>query len=114
MARITFVTNANRVVEAADGGTLLHASLRHQGGIPFKCAGGKCGTCRCHIESGGENLGDVSPRERVHLTDDEIADGWRMACQTLVKGGEVSVSWIPLAERAGKSPASSGGSLADA
>ncbi len=99
MARITFVTNANRVVEAADGGTLLHASLRHQGGIPFKCAGGKCGTCRCHIESGRENLGDVNPKERVHLTDEEIAGGWRMACQTVVKGGEVSVSWVPLAER---------------
>ena len=46
MARITFVTNANRVVEAADGGTLLHASLRHQGGIPFKCGGGICGNRR--------------------------------------------------------------------
>jgi pimeloyl-ACP methyl ester carboxylesterase/ferredoxin len=99
MARITFVTNANKVVEAADGGTLLHASLRHQGGIPFKCAGGKCGTCRCHVDAGRENLGPVNAKERTHLTDDEFADGWRMACQAIVKGGEVSVSWIPLADR---------------
>lgn len=99
MARITFVTNAGKVVEAADGGTLLHASLRHQGGIPFKCAGGKCGTCRCHIDAGRENLGPVNVKERTHLTDEEFADGWRMACQTIVTGGEVSVSWIPLAER---------------
>ncbi len=100
MARITFVTNGGKVVEAADGGTLLHASLRHQGGIPFKCAGGKCGTCRCHIDAGRENLGPVNVKERTHLTDDEFADGWRMACQTIVNTGEVSVSWIPLAERA--------------
>lgn len=99
MARITFVTNNARVVEANDGGTLLHASLRHQGGIPFKCAGGKCGTCRCHIDAGGENLGEVNAKERVHLTDEEVAQGWRMACQAIVKSGEVSVSWIPLAER---------------
>ncbi len=99
MARITFVTGGGKVVEANDGGTLLHASLRHQGGIPFKCAGGKCGTCRCHIDAGAENLGDINPRERAHLTDDDFAQGWRMACQTIVKGGEVSVSWVPLAER---------------
>ena len=31
---------------------LLRVSLREKGGIPFKCGGGLCGTCRCRIEHG--------------------------------------------------------------
>jgi ferredoxin len=100
MARITFVTNGNKAVEAPDDSNLLRISLREKGGIPFKCGGGKCGTCRCRIESGLENTDAVKPKERDHLTEADLAAGWRMACQTFVKRGEVSVSWVPLADRA--------------
>lgn len=95
MARITFVTNGNKVVQAADDSSLLRVSLREKGGIPFKCGAGNCGTCRCHIDSGIENTDAVKAKERQHLTEAEIAAGWRMACQTFVKSGDVKVSWIP-------------------
>jgi ferredoxin len=92
MSQITFITNDNKVVEAPSNSNLLRVSLREKGGIPFKCGGGLCGTCRCKIESGIENTDTIKPKEKRHLTDEDIAQGFRMACQTFVDG-DISVSW---------------------
>lgn len=92
MFTITFVTNGNKTVEVAEMSNLLRVSLRQQGGIPFKCGGGICGTCRCHIDAGIEHTDKVKNKERKHLTDADLAAGYRMACQTFVSG-DVSVSW---------------------
>ncbi len=105
MIEITFVTNGGKVVSAPENSNLLRVSLREKGGIPFKCGGGLCGTCRCRIESGLEHTDAIKPKERKHLTDDEFAQGWRMACQTFLNG-DVSVSWVPLAQRAPLAPRS--------
>jgi hypothetical protein len=35
----------------------------------------------------------VKPKERNHLTEEDLANGYRMACQTFIVKGEVSVSW---------------------
>jgi ferredoxin len=91
---VTFVTNDGKKVAASPGSNLLRVSLREKGGIPFRCGGGLCGTCRCHIEQGAENLDAVKTKERKHLTDADLANGFRMACQTFVNG-DVSVSWLP-------------------
>ena len=93
MPQITFVTNANKVVNAPENSNLLRISLREKGGIPFKCGGGLCGTCRCLIEKGIENTDEVKPKERNHLTEEDLKQGYRMACQTFVVG-DVSVSWV--------------------
>lgn len=92
MIRITFVTNQGKTAELAENTNLLRASLRAQGGIPFKCGGGLCGTCKCTIESGRENVDDIKPKERKHLTEEQLAQGRRLACQTFVHG-DISVSW---------------------
>lgn len=92
MISITFISNGGKVVQAPADSNLLRVSLRSQGGIPFKCGGGVCGTCKCRIEQGQENLDDVKAKERKHLNDDELRNGFRMACQTFLKG-DVSVSW---------------------
>jgi Na+-transporting NADH:ubiquinone oxidoreductase subunit NqrF len=34
----------------------------------------------------------VKPKERKHLTDEQLAQGWRMACQTFVHG-DIAVTW---------------------
>lgn len=93
MIRVVFATNDERVVEVPEPGLLLRISIRHQGGIPFKCGGGLCGTCRCRIEEGLEHCGEIKDRERRHLTDADFANGHRMACQTMISG-DVRVSWI--------------------
>jgi len=98
MIKVTFITNNGKTAEAPENSNLLRVSLREQGGIPFKCGGGICGTCRCRIESGLENTDAIKPKERKHLTEEDFRQGYRMACQTFLNG-DVSVSWIPLAER---------------
>ncbi len=106
MPRITFITNNRLTVEAPDNSNLLRVSLRERGGIPFKCGGGLCGTCRCRIESGIEHTDAIKPKERKHLSEDEFSAGYRMACQTFVHG-DVAVSWVPLADR-GAAPVKAG------
>ncbi|SUA89494.1 Ferredoxin [Pandoraea pulmonicola] len=92
MVQITFITNGGKVVEAPPNSNLLRVSLREKGGIPFKCGGGLCGTCRCRVEQGREHTDEVKQKERRHLSPDDLANGYRMACQTFVNGN-VSVSW---------------------
>jgi ferredoxin len=104
MITITFVTNGNKTVTAEENSNLLRVSLRQQGGIPFKCGGGICGTCRCHIDAGLENTDKVKNKERKHLTDADLAAGFRMACQTFVTG-DVSVSWKVVEKGAPTRPA---------
>jgi ferredoxin len=110
MIKVTFISNNGKTVEAPENSNLLRVSLREQGGIPFKCGGGLCGTCRCRIESGLENTDAIKPKERKHLTEDDFRNGYRMACQTFLNG-DVGVSWTPLAER-GASSNQTGGSAA--
>ena len=98
---ITFLTNGGKVAVAAVNSNLLRVSLREQGGIPFKCGGGVCGTCKCRIEAGLENTDEIKPKERKHLTPEDFQNGYRMACQTFVRG-DISVSWQP---KKGASPA---------
>ncbi|MBX9841078.1 MAG: 2Fe-2S iron-sulfur cluster binding domain-containing protein [Xanthobacteraceae bacterium] len=93
MIEVTFLTNGGKVVTAPENTNLLRLSLREKGGIPFKCGGGLCGTCKCLIEKGIENTDAVKPKERKHLTDAQLQQGYRMACQTFLNGS-VSVSWL--------------------
>jgi ferredoxin len=95
MIEITFLTNNAKVVTAAENSNLLRVSLREQGGIPFKCGGGICGTCKCKIEHGIWNTDEVKAKERKHLSEEQIREGYRMACQTFILKGDVKVSWQP-------------------
>jgi ferredoxin len=98
MIQITFLTNGDKTASAPTNSNLLRVSLREQGGIPFKCGGGLCGTCKCKIENGIEHTDAVKAKERKHLSDEDLKAGYRMACQTFLNG-DVSVSWVPLADR---------------
>ncbi len=92
MINITFVSNNEKVVSAPENSNLLRVSIKEQGGIPFKCGGGLCGTCKCRIEEGLENTDKIKPKERKHLKTEDFEAGYRMACQTFVTGN-VRVSW---------------------
>jgi ferredoxin len=98
MVQVTFITNNGKIATAPENSNLLRVSLREKGGIPFKCGGGLCGTCKCLIEKGIENTDAIKDKERKHLTEADFARGHRMACQTFIIG-DVSVSWVPLADR---------------
>ena len=92
MPQITFANNNSLQVQAPDNSNLLRVSLREKGGIPFKCGGGLCGTCKCQIVQGREHTDAIKAKERKHCTEDEFAQGYRLACQTFVQG-DVSVAW---------------------
>jgi len=94
MIEVTFLTNGGKTVTAPESSNLLRVSLREKGGIPFICGGGICETCKCRIEKGLENTDAIKPKERKHLTEEQFAAGYRMACQTFLNG-DVSVSWTP-------------------
>jgi len=98
MITVTFITNDNKVAMAPENSNLLRVSLREKGGIPFKCGGGLCGTCKCRIEQGIANTDAIKDKEKKHLSAEDFAAGYRMACQTFLNG-DVSVSWVPLAQR---------------
>ena len=101
MIQVTFLTNGGKTVEAPENSNLLRVSLREKGGIPFKCGGGLCGTCKCRIEQGRENTDAIKSKERKHLTEEQFAEGWRMACQTFIVSGAIAVSWPPPSPKPG-------------
>ncbi|MGH7052180.1 MAG: 2Fe-2S iron-sulfur cluster-binding protein [Acetobacteraceae bacterium] len=105
---VIFISNGMKTVSAPENSNLLRISLREGGGIPFKCGGGLCGTCKCRIEAGLEHTDAVKPKERKHLSEADIARGYRMACQTFVRG-HIEVSW---AARDPSAPAFGGASTA--
>ena len=92
MPTIEFRTSG-RTVELGDGEevNLLRTSIRHDCGVPYKCASGNCGTDRVLVERGAEHLSRIRPKERDRLGDD-VDRGYRLACQTYVSG-DVTVSW---------------------
>lgn len=54
-------------------------------GMPFGCTEGLCGTCRCTIVDGMQNLEPLNDREM----DMGLEDGERLACQCVVISGSV-------------------------
>lgn len=82
-ARLT--VNGEQVIESSLGGKVL-AALSN-GGIhpPTSCGGvGTCGLCRVQVT--GETADDALPTERAQLSAAAIADGYRLACQVVVRG----------------------------
>ncbi|MGZ4031501.1 MAG: 2Fe-2S iron-sulfur cluster-binding protein [Tumebacillaceae bacterium] len=86
---------SNKSVELPDGESysLLRESIRNEAGIPYKCGGGLCGTCRVRVEAGAEHLTKVRKPE-INKLGDDIENGYRLACQTFTTG-DCTLSWDP-------------------
>ncbi len=71
----------------APGTTLLAAA--HWAGTPVDstCGGyGTCGLCRVRVLEGGV---PASLEDSQHISEDELADGWRLACRVELEGDVV-------------------------
>lgn len=55
---------------------------------PFACKAGVCATCRARVTAG-----EVSMAARYGLTDEEIAAGYILTCQSVPKGAGVAVDY---------------------
>ena len=71
--------------------TMLETARR--GGLrpPFSCEAGNCATCMAFLKSGS-----VTMRANNALTDDEVAEGWILTCQSLPSGQDVVVEYEAL------------------
>lgn len=92
MPVITFISNDNKKIEVPEQSNMLRNSMRYEGGIPFRCGGGLCGTCKVKIEEGLEHTDKVKKHELKHLGEELISQGYRLACQTFING-DVKISW---------------------
>jgi uncharacterized 2Fe-2S/4Fe-4S cluster protein (DUF4445 family) len=70
-----------RRVRMSVGRTLLDATLAARLEVSNVCAGrGVCGKCRLEIVSGGENVSPVTDLERMSISEQDIEQGFRVAC----------------------------------
>ena len=81
--KVTITINDDKRL-TVDSGASLSATLGEQGiHLPSACGGkGSCGQCRCRVVKGG---GSILPTEVGFFSRKEIAEGWRLGCQTKVK-----------------------------
>ncbi|MFQ6090858.1 MAG: 2Fe-2S iron-sulfur cluster-binding protein, partial [Candidatus Bipolaricaulia bacterium] len=78
---ITISPQGDRL-KGREGENLFHLLAGHDYPIPSVCGGlGTCGKCKVLIHDG---LKPPTESEQVHLAQEELAQGWRLACQQRV------------------------------
>ena len=83
------VTIDGRTRRIAFDGTNILDSARASGlPAPFACKAGVCATCRARVTAG-----EVSMAARYGLSDQEIAAGYVLTCQSVPKGEGVAVDY---------------------
>jgi NAD(P)H-flavin reductase/ferredoxin len=82
--------HSKRSIEADEGEWLFDVAERAEGGIPFACKAGACGTCATEVVSGRESLGKQTAREVRTLNasglDPEV---FRLPCLCELEGDVV-------------------------
>jgi len=73
---------------AFDGSNILDAARASGLLAPFACKAGVCATCRARVTAG-----EVTMAARYGLTDEEIAAGYVLTCQSVPKGAGVAVDY---------------------
>ncbi len=68
--------------------------------IESLCGGeGKCGKCKVVIEKGENNLNPLTNSEKNLMSNQEIEDNFRLACEAKIKSGEIDVRVPDLSRR---------------
>jgi 3-ketosteroid 9alpha-monooxygenase subunit B len=67
---------------------MLDVMLDHGLDAPFSCRQGMCGACTCRLEEG-----EVTMIENDVLDDEDLADGYILACQALPVSETVRISY---------------------
>lgn len=97
---VTFEPEGKTVSDASH--TLLELAQSADIGLRGECGGkGGCGKCRVQIVKLNGELNAPTKSEQFHLTDDQIAAGYRLGCQTRLLSGTCTV-YIPPESRTGR------------
>ncbi len=81
-------------VEAEEGMSLLDLAIKHDLDWAFSCTRGTCARCRCFIEEGAALLEDVTDGEWDRMTPEEFEQGYRLACQAVIKSDAGSIKAV--------------------
>ncbi|MBF0105073.1 MAG: (2Fe-2S)-binding protein [Deltaproteobacteria bacterium] len=86
MPTINFLYD-RKSIEVSSGTTMQEAADTAGATIPFGCRMGSCGSCRCLIKKGSENV-NAPTNEEVELFDNltSVGNNERLACQIVVYG----------------------------
>lgn len=89
MPRVTFLPE-NITIEVPRGTTIQEAVEKSGAGLPFGCRMGSCGTCRCLVKQGMENLNPKTEAEcDLFETLTSVGKTERLGCQLVVYGDVV-------------------------
>lgn len=82
--QVTITINGKTKLTVDQGSSLLSTLAEQNVYLPSACGGkGSCGQCKCQVLEGG---GEILDSEKVHFTRKQIKEGFRLGCQTKVKG----------------------------
>ena len=73
------------------GQTILDAAIEHGADVPFSCKGAVCCTCKAKVMEG-----EVSMQANYSLSEDEVAEGFILACQAHPESENVVVDFDEL------------------
>jgi ring-1,2-phenylacetyl-CoA epoxidase subunit PaaE len=85
---VTLDGRKRRIAFDAAAGNILDSARLAGLPAPFACKAGVCATCRARIVSG-----EVEMAARYGLTDEEVAAGYVLTCQSVPKGEGVEVDY---------------------
>lgn len=86
MAKVTFLHDKSSI-EVPIGTKLMHAVEMAKATLPFGCRQGSCGTCRCLVIEGTENLNALTAAEQdLFETLTSVHPNERLGCQIIVNG----------------------------
>lgn len=93
--------NENLGGVVAEGTYLWDAAKRLGVRLPAECQGrGECDTCAVVVVQGATMLSSLTSAERERLSDERLAAGERLACQTRIEeGGDLVLRLVPATER---------------
>ncbi|WP_048602327.1 2Fe-2S iron-sulfur cluster-binding protein [Rubeoparvulum massiliense] len=92
MANLQVVTAQETVsIPLKSGATLLHLIQTESVPWGFNCLRGTCARCRCQVLSGQDGLQPPTEAEELRLRKKELAEGFRLACQAIVKDVEEDI-----------------------
>jgi ring-1,2-phenylacetyl-CoA epoxidase subunit PaaE len=70
------------------GGTILEQVEKSGLDVPYSCRGGVCSSCKAKVLEG-----DVAMKLNYSLTDEEVAKGYVLTCQSIPQSSTVSLSY---------------------
>jgi len=87
VTQLTVQFNGNTTTVPVQGRESLLTAMLHAGlAVPHACKAGECASCMCRLVSG-----EVERLDNAVLDEDDVADGWLVACRTRALGEAVAV-----------------------